>query len=228
LANIYLHYVFDLWIQRWRTTRAKGDVVVVRFADDFLVGFQHRAEAEQFLAELRERLGGFGLELHRDKTHLLRFGRKAAGEWRHRGGPKPGTFDFLGFTHTCGRTRKGGFMLLRQTMRKRRQAKLSEVKAELRRRLLQPIPEQGAYLRSVVGGHVRYYGVPCNGKSIGLFRDRVGWLWWRCLKRRGQAHHLPWRRMEKYIQRWLPLARVCHPWPSQRLRVNTRGKSRMR
>lgn len=228
LANIYLHYAFDLWIQRWRTTRAKGDVVVVRFADDFLVGFQHRAEAEQFLVELRERLGGFGLELHPEKTRLLRFGRKADAGWRYRGGPKPGTFDFLGFTHSCGKKRRGGFLVLRQTMRKRLQAKLLEVKLELRRRLHEPIPKQGAYLRSVVGGHVRYYGVPNNGASIGLFRRSVGWLWWRSLKRRGQSHHLPWRRMEKYIHRWLPPARICHPWPSQRLRVTTRSKSRMR
>jgi len=225
LANIYLHYAFDLWIQRWRTTRAQGDVVVVRFADDFLVGFQHQAEAERFLGELRERLHTFGLELHPDKTRLLRFGRKAAGQWRHQGGPKPGTFDFLGLTHSCGRTRKGGFAMLRRTMRKRWQAKLSEVKAELRRRLHQSIPEQGAYLRSVVGGHVRYYGVPNNGGSVGLFRRSVGWLWWRSLKRRGQAHHLPWRRMEKYIQRWLPLVRVCHPWPSQRLRVKPKARA---
>jgi group II intron reverse transcriptase/maturase len=228
LANIYLHYAFDLWIQRWRTTQARGDVVVVRYADDFLVGFQHRAEADRFLEELRERLLTFGLELHPDKTRVLRFGRKPAGEWRQRGGPKPGTFDFLGFTHSCGKTRRGWFTVLRQTVRKRLQAKLSEVKAELRRRLHQPIPEQGAYLRSVVGGHVRYYGVPNNGTSIGLFRHSVGRLWWRALKRRGQSHHLPWRRMEKYIRRWLPAAHICHPWPFQRLGVNTRGKSRMR
>jgi RNA-directed DNA polymerase len=228
LANIYLHYVFDLWIQRWRTRQAHGDVVVVRFADDFVVGFEHREEAERFLAELRERLAKFGLELHPDKTRLLPFGRQADRDWRQRGGPKPGTFHFLGFTHSCGKTRKGRFTVLRQTMRQRLQAKLKALKQELRRRLHHPVPEQGAYLRSVVAGHVRYFGVPNNGPSIGLFRQAVSRLWWRTLKRRTQAHHLPWRRMEKYIQRWLPPARICHPWPLVRLGVITQGKSRMR
>ncbi|HTP24175.1 MAG TPA: group II intron reverse transcriptase/maturase, partial [Anaeromyxobacteraceae bacterium] len=213
LANIYLHYVFDLWVQRWRQKQACGDVVVVRWADDFVVGFEHRHEAERFLAELRERFARFGLELHPDKTRLIPFGRKADRDWRHRGGPKPGTFNFLGFTHSCGKTRKGWFTVLRQTMRKRMQAKLKELNQELRRRMHLPVPEQGAYLRAVVGGHVRYFGVPNNGASIGLFRRAVVWLWWRVLRRRGQSHHLPWRRMEKYTQRWLPPARICHPWP---------------
>jgi RNA-directed DNA polymerase len=228
LANIYLHYVFDLWVQRWRQRQARGDVVVVRFADDFVVGFEHREEAERFLVELRERLATFGLELHPDKTRLIPFGRKAAHDWRDRGGPKPGTFNFLGFTHSCGKTRKGWFTVLRQTMRQRLQAKLKALNHELRQRMHLPVPEQGAYLRSVVGGHIRYFGVPNNGESIGLFRLAVGWLWWRALKRRGQAHHLPWRRMEKYIQRWLPPAHICHPWPFHRLASVTQGKSRMR
>jgi group II intron reverse transcriptase/maturase len=228
LANLYLHHVFDLWVQRWRRTQARGDVVVVRFADDFVVGFEHREEAERFLVELRERFARFGLELHPDKTRLIAFGRKAANDWRYRGGPKPGTFNFLGFTHSCGRTRRGGFTVLRKTMRQRLRAKLRALKTELRRRMHQPVPEQGAYLRSVVTGHVRYFGVPNNGASIGLFRHMVGWLWWRALKRRGQSHHLPWRRMARYVQRWLPPAHICHPWPSERLALSTQGKSRMR
>jgi len=228
LANLYLHHVFDLWVRRWRKTQARGDVVVVRFADDFVVGFEHREEAERFLVELRERLGTFGLALHPDKTRLLPFGRKAARDWRDRVGPKPGTFNFLGFTHACGKTRKGWFTVLRQTMRQRLQAKLVALKEELRQRRHRPIPEQGVYLRSVVAGHVRYFGVPNNGPSIGLFRRAVGRLWWRSLKRRSQADNLPWQRMDKYIQRWLPLARICHPWPSQRLASATQGKSRMR
>jgi group II intron reverse transcriptase/maturase len=228
LANIYLHYVFDLWVQRWRTKQAGGDIVVVRFADDFIVGFEHREEAERFLDELRERFARFGLELHPEKTRLVPFGRKVDRDWRQGNGPKPGTFNFLGFTHSCGKSRKGWFTVLRQTMRTRWQAKLKELKMELRRRMHLPIPEQGTYLASVVRGHVNYYGVPNNGASIGLFRQAVAWLWWRVLKRRGQAHHLPWYRMEKYIRRWLPPARICHPWPSHRLGVLTQGKSRMR
>ena len=228
LANLYLHYVFDLWAERWRRTQARGDVVVVRFADDFVVGFEHREEAERFLAELRERFAKFGLELHPDKTRLIAFGRKAANDWCYRGGPKPGTFHFLGFLHSCGKTRKGRFTVLRQTMRQRLQAKLKALKEELRRRMHLSVPEQRAYLRSVVAGHVRYFGVPKGGASIGLFRKVAGWLWWRVLERRSQKQRLPWRRMKKYLARWLPPARICHPWPSQRLAFITQGRSRMR
>jgi RNA-directed DNA polymerase len=228
LANIYLHYVFDLWVQRWRTTQARGHVVVVRYADDFIVGFEHRDEAERFLGELRERLAGFGLALHPDKTRLIAFGRRAAYQWRNRGGPKPETFNFLGFTHSCGRSRQGWFSVLRLTMRERWQAKLRLINAELKRRRHQPIPVQGAYLRSVVGGHARYYGVPNNGASLSSFRRKVAWLWRRALQRRSQRHRLPWQRMARYIERWLPPVRIFHPWPSQRLGVLTRGKSRMR
>lgn len=228
LANLYLHYVFDLWVQRWRTRQAHGDVVVVRYADDFVVGFQHRHEAERFLAELRERFAQFGLELHPDKTRLIRFGRFAEQSGRARGEGKPQTFNFLGFTQCCGKTRKGGFTVLRQTMRKRWQAKLREVKAELRRRLHTPIPEQGAYMRAVVLGHVRYYGVPMNGPAICAFRRAISGVWWRVLRRRSQGNHLPWRRMRRLLDRWLPPARICHPYPLVRLRVITQGGSRMR
>jgi len=228
LANLYLHYVFDLWVQRWRKKRARGDVVVVRFADDFVVGFEHRGEAEQFLTELRERFAMFGLTLHPDKTRLIEFGRFAAAHRRGRGDGRPESFDFLGFTHSCGKTRKGKFTVLRQTVRTRWQAKLKAVKLELRRRLHESIPAVGAYLRSVVGGHVRYYGVPMNGSSIGAFRTAIGWLWWRALKRRSQTHHLAWDRMRRYIDRWLPSARICHPYPLVRFGVVTQGRSRMR
>ncbi len=225
LANIYLHYVFDLWVQRWRTTQAHGDVVVVRYADDFVVGFQHRHEAEQFLRELRERFARFGLALHPDKTRLIQFGRFAAERRRTRGDGKPETFTFLGFTHSCGKTRKGDFTVLRQTMRTRMQAKLQEVKAELKRRRHAPVPEQGAFVGAVVRGHVRYYGVPLNGPALGAFRRAVVRLWWRALRRRSQRHHMPWRRMAPLMRRWVPPARVCHPYPLVRLGVGPKVRA---
>ena len=228
LANIYLHYVFDLWVQRWRTRQAHGEMVVVRFADDFVVGFQHRAEAEGFLAELRERFARFGLALHPDKTRLIEFGRFADQNRRGRGDGKPETFNFLGFTHSCGKTRKGGFTVLRQTVRARWQAKLRAVKTALRRRLHQPVAEQGAYLRAVVLGHNRYYGVPMNGPALSAFRAALGQVWWRVLRRRSQGNHLTWRRMGAYVDRWLPPTRICHPYPRVRFAVTTQGKSRMR
>lgn len=227
LANTYLHYVFDLWVQRWRSRRACGDVVVVRFADDFAVGFQHRFEAERFLVELRERFARFGLELHPEKTRLIRFGRFARQNGQG-GRTAPETFNFLGFTHSCGKTRQGRFTVLRQTMRLRWQAKLREVKAQLRRRLHEPIPESGRYLRAVVQGHVRYYGVPMNGSALRAFRLEVGRLWWLALRRRSQGNHLPWRRMNRLIHLWLPAPRICHPYPLVRLGVLTQGGSRMR
>jgi RNA-directed DNA polymerase len=219
LANIYLHYVFDLWVQRWRKTRAFGDVVVVRFADDFVVGFEHRVEAERFLAELRERFAKFGLELHPDKTRLIEFGRFADRDRRGRGQGKPETFDFLGFTHSCVKTRAGKFTVLRQTMRKRLCAKLKEVKAELRRRVHDPIPEQGAYLGAVLRGHFRYYGVPMNGPALSVFRLAVGWIWCRSLRRRGQRRRINWLRMRGLVSRLLPSPRICHPYPLVRLGV---------
>jgi RNA-directed DNA polymerase len=229
LANIYLHYVFDLWVQRWRSKQARGEVIVVRWADDFVVGFQHRVEAERFLAELRERFTRFGLELHPEKTRLIEFGRYARQNRSDRGdGGKPETFNFLGFTHSCGKTRKGGFTVLRQTMRLRWQAKLQELKGELRRRLHEPIPSVGAYLRSVVLGHARYYGVPMNGPSLTAFRNEVGRLWWRVLRKRSQGNHLPMRRALPRLMAWLPRPRICHPYPLVRLGVITQGGSRMR
>jgi group II intron reverse transcriptase/maturase len=228
LANVYLHYVFDLWVQRWRTKQARGDVVVVRFADDFVVGFEHRHEAERFLAELRERFGKFGLELHPDKTRLIEFGRYAGRDRRRRGERKPESFNFLGFTHSCSKTRSGKYTVLRQTMRTRWQAKLKEIKYELRRRMHLPVPEQGAYLRSVVGGHFRYYGVPMNRPALGAFLMAVGRLWCHTLRRRSQRHRVNWQRMKRLMHRWLPSPRICHPYPFVRLGVPTRGRSRMR
>ncbi len=181
----YLHYVFDLWTQRWRKKQAHGQVIMVRYADDFVVGFEHRREAEQFLADLKQRFSQFGLELHPEKTRLIEFGRFAASNRGERGQGKPETFDFLGFTHSCGKTRKtGSFVVLRRTMRKRMQAKLREVKEELRRRRHLTIGEQAKYLGAVVHGHARYYGVPRNFPALHTFRWALGRLWWRSLSRR--------------------------------------------
>ena len=229
LANVYLHYAFDLWAQHWRETVAQGDVIVVRYADDFVVGFQHKHEAERFLAALRERLAKFGLELHPDKTRLIEFGPWARKNRARRGEGKPETFDFLGFTHICSRKRSNGmFTVLRQTMRKRLAAKLVEIKLELRRRLHHSIPEVGNWLRSVVEGHMRYYAVPMNGEAVRRFRFEVARLWHRALCRRSQKGRVLWERMYRLIDLYLPKVRVCHPYPLQRLGVITQGRSRMR
>jgi RNA-directed DNA polymerase len=220
LANVYLHYVFDLWIQQWRKKRARGDVIVVRYADDFVVGFQHRDEAEQFWSDLRERFAQFGLELNAEKTRLIEFGPFAVENRRRRGQRKPETFDFLGFTHICRKKRSNGrFTVLRKTMRKRMQAKLRELKLELRRRMHVPVPEVGQWLRSVLVGHARYYGVPMNRSALYRFRFLLIRLWWRSLKRRSQKSRLPWERMKRYVQRWLPPPRIYHPYPLRRLGV---------
>ena len=228
LANIYLHYAFDLWVNQWRGRHARGDVIVVRYADDWVAGFQFRRDAERFERAVAERLGQFGLKLHPDKTRLIEFGRFARDNRGRRGQGEPQTFDFLGFTHCCGKTRKGKFMVLRLTSAKRLRAKLQAVKLELRRRMHRPIKEQGQYLRAVVAGHGRYFGVPNNGARLSVFRIQVGRLWHRTLCRRSQTHHLPWRRMHRLIAHWLPTPSICHPYPNQRLIVTTRGRSRMR
>lgn len=221
LANLYLHYVFDLWAQHWRQTQAHGDVIIVRYADDFVVGFQAQADAEKFLADLRERFAKFALELHPEKTRLFEFGAFADQNRRQRSEGKPETFNFLGFTHICAKKRNGRYTVLRQTIRNRLQAKLAEVKKELRKRMHQPIPVVGNWLRSVVGGHVRYFGVPMNAPALHLFRFQVGRLWRRALKRRSQTARITWERMRRLIDRWLPAARVCHPYPLRRLGVIT-------
>ena len=225
LANLYLHYVFDLWVQHWRRMQAQGDVVAVRFADDFVLGFEHREEAERFLTALRDR---FGLTLHPDKTRLLEFGSYAAERRHQRGEGKPATFNFLGFTHICGKTRNGKFTVLRQTMRQRWQAKLKAVATELRRRLHDPTPDVGAYLRAVVRGHFQYYGVPMNLPALSAFRHGLGRVWRQVLGRRSQTAHVTWTRMRRLVERWLPAVRVCHPYPLARFAVTTPGKNRMR
>ena len=219
LSNLYLHYVLDLWVQQWRQKQARGEVIVVRFADDFVLGFQHQDDAMRLLAALRERFAQFGLALHPDKTRVLEFGRFAASDRRQRGEGRPETFNFLGFTHICARTRRGMFTVLRQTMRQRLQAKLQALTKELRDRAQQPVPVVGAYLRAVVRGHFQYYGVPMNTPALHAFRQAVGRLWRRILHRRSQRASVPWRRMRRLIEKWLPPARVCHPYPLHRLRV---------
>jgi len=221
LANIYLHYVFDLWAHDWRKRNARGDVILVRYADDFVAGFEGRAEAERFQRDLRERLNRFKLELQTDKTRLLEFGRFASLDRARRGESKPDTFTFLGFTFSCGRTRKGGFSVLRQTIQKRMRAKVQSLKQELHRRLHDPIPEQGAWLRTVLLGHYRYYGVPMNGPALRAFWNEVIRLWRVGLRRRSQRGRITRQRMDCLIRDWLPLPRIYHPYPSQRLRVTT-------
>jgi hypothetical protein len=228
LANIYLHYALDLWARHWRKRRARGDVVIVRYADDFIVGFQHRDDAERFRAELEERLLQFGLELHPDKTRLLRFGRYAAQDRAKRGEGKPETFDFLGFTHMCGKTREGKFVEKRKTMRKRLRRKRREVKQELRRRLHHRVAEVGRWLASVLSGHYRYYGVPFNYRSLDTLRWQVVELWYRALRRRSQRTTTTWKRVEELAERWLPRPRIYHPYPGQRLCVTPQGRSPVR
>lgn len=219
LANVYLHYVFDLWLNK-RRKRMNGDVIVVRYADDFVIGLQHRHEAVRLLQELRERLAKFGLELHPDKTRLIEFGRFADVNRRARGEGKPETFNFLGFTHICGKTKKGKFAVLRQTMRKKMVAKLADLKEELRRRCHRPIREQGMYLKSVLEGHYRYYGVPRNRGKLRSFLRAVTRLWWQALRRRSQKP-LKWNQMLVFIRIWLPNPCIYHPYPDQRLHVTT-------
>jgi len=216
LANVYLHYVLDRWARTWRNRQARGEMIIVRWADDFVVGFQYRDDAEQFLGDLGERFAEFSLELHPDKTRLIEFGPFAARNRRKRGLGKPETFDFLGFTHICGKGRSGGFWVKRITIKKRMRAKLAEVKYQVRRRRHQPIPEQGRWLASVVRGHYAYYAVPGNARAIRRFRFQVKWHWLKSLRRRSQRHRLTWQRMNRIAERWLPPARTLHPYPEAR------------
>ena len=219
LANIYLHYVFDLWAERWRRREATGDMIIVRYADDIVVGFEHEADGRRFWEMMRERLQEFALQLHPAKTRLIEFGRRAADERKKKGLAKPETFDFLGFTHICGRTRHGRFQILRKSRRDRRRAKLKEVKNEMRRRMHLPIPEQGKWLKQVLTGYYAYHAVPTNFRSLGAFRHHLIRLWSRTLRRRSQKHALSWGRLERLAEDWLPRPRILHPWPRIRFAV---------
>jgi RNA-directed DNA polymerase len=221
LANVYLHYVFDRWVRQWRRRHAHGDVIVVRFADDFVVGFEHEKDATQFLTDLRERLSAFGLVLHPKKTRLIEFGRHAARNRAARGLGKPETFNFLGLTHICARGRNGGFWVRRITDSKRMQAKLKTLNIELKRRRHEPIPVQGQWLGSVVRGHLNYYAVPGNGDAIKAFRTQLTRHWFKALRRRSQKNRLSWARMGRLANRWLPPARIVHPFPEVRIAANT-------
>jgi RNA-directed DNA polymerase len=216
LANVYLHYVLDLWADWWRKHHAHGDVIIVRWADDFIVGFEHRMDAEKFLAGLRERFARFGLELHPGKTRLIEFGRFAATSRSRRGLGKPETFGFLGFTHICAKSRNGRFWLKRITISKRMRAKLKAVKDQLRQRMHEPVPEQGRWLAAVVRGHTNYYAVPGNLQAVAAFRDQIARHWLKTLRRRGQKTRTYWARMHRITTRWLPPARVMHPFPQTR------------
>jgi group II intron reverse transcriptase/maturase len=215
LANIYLHYVLDLWAERWRRREATGDMIIVRYADDFIVGFEHESDARRFLDEMRERLQEFALSLHPEKTRLIEFGRFAVQNRRARGLGKPKTFDFLGFTFICGKSRKGKFLIKRKTRRDRMRAKLRTIKEEMRRRMHQPIPEQGKWLMRVVTGYFNYHAVPTNFRALVVFRDEIIRAWRQRLGRRSQKGALTLARMLELAADWLPKPYICHPWPNQ-------------
>jgi RNA-directed DNA polymerase len=220
LANLYLHYVLDLWAQQWRQRHAHGDIVMVRYADDIVVGFEHRAEAERFMVDVADRMAQFGLSLHAQKTRLIEFGRFAAANRRARGLGKPETFNFLGFTHICARSRRGGFLLKRKSRRDRMRAKLQAVKEELRRRRHEPVDEQGAWLGRVVRGFFAYHAVPTNSNALTAFRFHVTQLWRRALRRRSQRDRTTWKRVRALTGRWLPQPTILHPWPQKRFAVS--------
>src|SRR5512144_2919981 len=219
LANIYLHYALDLWAVRWRRREATGDMIIVRYADDFIIGFEHESDARRFLDEMRERLGKFALTLHPEKTRLIEFGRFAAERRERRGLGKPETFNFLGFTFICGKTRAGKFQIKRKTRRDRMRTKLKMIKAEMWRRVHQPIPAQGKWLWYVVQGYFNYHAVPTNARALDVFRHHVSDLWRRTLQRRSQKDRPTWARMTQLANDWLPKPIILHPWPSERFAV---------
>jgi group II intron reverse transcriptase/maturase len=220
LANVYLHYVLDLWAERWRRREATGDMIIVRYADDFIVGFEHEIDARRFLAEMRERLKEFALSLHPDKTRLIEFGRFAAVNRKQRGLGKPETFNFLGFTFICGKSRRGTFQIRRKSRPDRMRAKVRAIKQELRRRMHQPIPHQGKWLKQVITGYFNYHAVPTNEQALGSFRFRIVDLWQRTLRRRSQKDRTTWQRIRQIANDFLPKPRILHPWPQQRFAVN--------
>ena len=216
LANIYLHYAFDLWVNVWRKKWAHGEVAVIRYADDVILGFQHQTDADRFWENLRERLGMFGLELHPDKTRRIEFGRFAEQNRERRGEGKPETFDFLGLTHISGKNRLGRFTVRRKTIRKRMRAKLREIKQQLRERMHDPVRQTGQWLKSIMQGHLNYYAVPGISTVSALFRDRIMGQWWHTLRRRSQKRPISWTRVLALADRWLPQPRVLHPYPADR------------
>jgi RNA-directed DNA polymerase len=216
LANVYLHYVFDLWVEAWRKKVTNGEVVVVRYAGDLVVGFQHRTDAERFLREFQDRLAKFGLELHSDKTRLIEFGRFAVRNRKQHGEGKPETFTFLGFTHFCGQLTTGTFTVWRITAQKRMVAKLKAIKAELQSRKHHRTSEVGAWLRQVVLGYYQYHAVPGNTTQLRVFCRRVAWLWRNALIRRSQRARVGWDRLNSLLTRWIPQPRVLHPYPDAR------------
>ena len=219
LANVYLHYVFDLWAERWRRRDATGDMIIVRYADDIVVGFEHETDARRFWEAMRQRLEDYALALHPEKTRLIEFGRRAADNRARRGLGKPETFNFLGFTFICGRSRRGRFLLHRKTRRDRMWAKLQEIKDELRERMHWPIPTQGKWLRQVVKGFFAYHAVPTNLPALGAFRTHVTRHWLRTLRTRSQKDRYEWDRIRKIANDWLPQPRILHPWPNVRFAV---------
>jgi RNA-directed DNA polymerase len=219
LANIYLNYTLDLWAERYRRREATGDMIIVRYADDFIVGFEHENDARRFLDALRERLKEFALSLHPEKTRLIEFGRFAAENRKRRGLGKPETFNFLGFTFICGKSRRGKFQIKRKSRRDRMRAKMQAIKQDLRRRMHQAIPIQGKWLGQVIRGYFNYHAVPTNNRAVASFRDEVVRGWWKSLRRRSQRHALNWERMKKLADAWLPQPEILHPWPNQRFAV---------
>src|SRR6267154_5440284 len=219
LANIYLHYSLDLWAERWRRREATGDMIIVRYADDIVVGFEQETDARRFWDAMRDRLQEFSLSLHPEKTRLIEFGRHAANNRKQRGLGKPETFNFLGMSFICGKSRGGKFLLKRRTRRDRMQAKIKEVAGELRRRMHQSIPEQGKWLKQVITGFFNYHAVPTNWNALGAFRAEITERWRRTLSRRSQKGGLTWARMAKLADDWLPKPRILHPWPNQRFAV---------
>jgi hypothetical protein len=219
LANAYLHYCFDLWAARWRRREATGDMIIVRYADDIVVGFEHEIDARRFWETMGKRLQEFSLTLHPDKTRLIEFGRHAATNRQQRGLGKPETFTFLGFTFISGKSRRGNFLIHRKTRRDRMRAKLKEIKDELRRRMHWPIPEQGQWLKQVITGFFAYHAVPTNFRALLRFRSHIKDLWRRTLRRRSQRDLTTRERIEKLANDLLPRPRILHPWPSKRFAV---------